>query len=64
MDDRDQASSAVCVCVARRLTESNGFLRLLWLRVCVEAVIMCWYLQGTAWCWLLIMCTHSVLLNA
>lgn len=37
-----------------KVTETNGFLRLVWLRGCTKPEIMCWYLLGAAWRWLIL----------
>lgn len=35
--------------VGEKVTETNGFLCLVWLRGCTKPEIMCWYLLGAAW---------------
>lgn len=40
--------------VVEKVTETNGFLCLVWLRGCIKPEIMCWYLLGAAWRWLII----------
>lgn len=50
--------------VWEKVTETNGFLCLVWLRGCTKPEIMCWYLQRAAWRWLIIISGPKTVLKS